>query len=76
MGKGWNFRVDQGDVTVAEGSAPDVATAHREAMHYAIMYAQDGEPTAAHLWKQGERAPKRPTAKPADPAPPLPTGGE
>lgn len=38
----WGFTVTQEGQVVAEGEGPDEADARREAMHYAIMYAQDG----------------------------------
>ncbi|MDP3492781.1 MAG: hypothetical protein Q8R82_06670 [Hyphomonadaceae bacterium] len=38
----WEFKVWQSGIEVASGDAPDEPTAKREAMHYAMMYAQDG----------------------------------
>lgn len=39
---GWEFSIEQGGLTVAEGSGPDLDSVRREAFHYAMQYAQDG----------------------------------
>lgn len=36
------FKIVQGGQQIASGSAPDLATAQREAGHYWLMYRQDG----------------------------------
>lgn len=38
----YRFQIWQGGMVVAEGSGGDSAAVRREAMHYAMMYAQDG----------------------------------
>lgn len=47
----WEFEVEQEGQVVASGSTPDELTAEREALHYAMMYAQDG-PAVKARWFQ------------------------
>lgn len=44
MGELFEFEVWQEGMVVATTSAANADTALREAMHYAMMYAQDGPP--------------------------------
>lgn len=47
----YTFEIWQGGMMVAEVTAPDLESARREALHYAITYAQDGpvEIKGAHV---------------------------
>jgi hypothetical protein len=40
--KRYQFQLWQSGIEVASVDAPDLASAQREIMHYAMMYAQDG----------------------------------
>jgi hypothetical protein len=50
----WEFEVEQEGLIVAEGSAPDEETARREAMHYAMMYVQDGPDVRVRIFPTQE----------------------
>lgn len=39
----YRFEIWQGRMIVAEGSGGDLDAVRREALHYAMIYAQDGE---------------------------------
>ena len=38
----YGFKIVQNGIVVASGSGPDVDAVGREAMHYAMIYGQDG----------------------------------
>lgn len=42
---GFSYTVRQGGMTVALGDGPTLQAVTREAMHYAMMYGQDGDVT-------------------------------
>ena len=42
MKERWLFEVKQDGMIVASGEAPSEQIAQREAMHYSMMYGQDG----------------------------------